>query len=400
MECEKQECGVTSDEIRGGRPDVSVIYPCHNEEEGIGLCVGNAVEALRASGLSGEVVVVDNASSDDSARIAEARGARVVREPRLGYGCAVLRGLAEARGETIVMLDADGTYPAEMILDFVREIRDGGADLVCGNRFGLAAGPGAMPWLNRHIGNPVLSALTRLFFSVPLRDIHCGMRAMRRGILGVMRLQAPGMELATEMIVKAADNNLRVREIPIPYRPRLGTSKLRRFRDGWRHVEYMLVLSPTIFLLWPGLALLLSGCLIQLLLLAGPRDLLFRTWDIHTNVAGLAASLVGATMTGLAFVNIALARLIGLSLRHSPVGRWLAASGERPLRAIGVLAALVGSVVWAMVMTRWVATGFGALSAVPLLTLATSLLVTGLEWLTAAFLVRMIQGHELSRGAP
>ncbi len=385
---------------RGCRPEVSVIYPCHNEAGGIGQCVGRAMDALRGAGLDGEVVVIDNASSDGSAGIAAGHGARVIHEPSKGYGFAVRRGLSEARGETIVMLDADGTYPEEMIPDFVREVRERGADLVCGNRFGCAAGPQAMPWLNRHLGNPLLSTMARWVFKVPLRDIHCGMRAMRRTAVGAMRLRASGMELATEMIVKASDRNLRVSEIAIPYRPRIGTSKLRRFRDGWRHVEYMLVLSPTVFLLWPGLALLAVGCAIQVLLVAGPRDVLFRTWDVHTNLAGLAASLVGATMIGLAFVNIALARLLDLPSRHSPMARRIAAWGEGPLRAIGVTVALSGLAAWALVLVRWLASGFGALSAIPVLTLATSLLVAGLEWLTAAFLARMIQDYEGASRAP
>lgn len=393
-------CGADGSGGGGGGPEVSVVFPCYNEEEGIACCVGRALDALRAAGLNGEVVVVDNASTDGSASKAAAHGARVIHEARRGYGWAVRRGLSEASGETIVMLDADGTYPEEMIPEFVRRVREGGFDLVCGNRFGSAIEPRAMPWLNRHIGNPVLSAMTRRFFHVPVRDIHCGMRAMRRGVVAAMRLRAPGMELATEMIVKAGDCKLRVGEIPIGYRSRIGTSKLRRFRDGWRHVEYMLVLVPTVFLLWPGLALLLSGWAIQVVLLAGPRDVFFRTWDVHTNLAGLAASLVGSTMIGLAIVNIALARLAGLSFGYSPVARRIAAWGESPVRAAGVIATLSGVVTWAVVMFRWVASGFGALSAISVLSLATSLLVAGLGWLTAAFLVRMIRNCEGEEGGP
>ncbi|MBI4513431.1 MAG: glycosyltransferase family 2 protein [Gemmatimonadetes bacterium] len=380
----------------GDAPTVSIVFPALNEEAAIAGCVSQALNALARAGLRGEVLVVDNASSDRTAEKARLRGARVVTEPRRGYGAACLRGLKEAQGEFVVLLDADATYPVEMVAEFVRAMREQGADIVLGNRFGGRMERGSMPLLNRYIGNPILSGMTRLLFRARLKDIHCGMRGIRRDRVAALDLRMPGMELATEMVVKALDQRMTVRELRIPYRPRLGPSKLRPLRDAWRHAEYMLVFSPSLLFLWPGILLFLLGTALQLFLVSGPRTFLFRTWDIHTNLAGLAAALTGSTLLALGLVASTFAWSIGMRFRHSPVARAVARGGDRPVRIAAVLLALAGASLWIAVIARWVASGFGSLAAVPYLSLATTLLASGLELLVAAFLVHVIRLKALS----
>jgi glycosyltransferase involved in cell wall biosynthesis len=246
------------DTERADELEVSVVIPCLNEEDGIAAVVEAARDALAAAGIDGEVIVVDNASEDRSAELAAAAGARVVAEPRRGYGSAYLAGLAAARGRYIVMTDGDGTYPIETVGSFVERLRRG-ADMVIGNRFAGEMAPGAMPWPNRYIGNPVLTGMLNLLFRSGVRDAHCGLRALRRDVVGDLKLAATGMEFASEMVIKAGKRRLRVEEIPIDYRVRVGESKLARFSDSWRHIRFMLVHSPTFLFLLPGGAAAVGG---------------------------------------------------------------------------------------------------------------------------------------------
>jgi len=372
------------------RRSVSVIFPCLNEEEVIGECVRDATRALVDAGLEGEVLVVDNGSTDRSADRARGAGARVVEEPRPGYGSAYLRGIAEATGDCLVMLDADGTYPAELIPEFAGPLLEGRADMVLGNRFGGPISRDAMPWANRYIGNPVLSGMTRLLFRLPLKDMHCGMRSVVRSRALELSLEAPGMEFATEMVVKAIDRDLRVEEIDIPYRPRIGESKLHPIRDAWRHVEFMLVFSPAVLFLWPGFFLVVLGIVVQTQLLFGPARIFGREWDVHTNLAGLVAALVGATLLTLGGVSTAYAHSLGVRFRHSWLGGLVARAGDRPWRMAGVGAFIVGSLSWLLVLWRWSASGFGALAALHELTFASTMLALGTELLGAAFVINLL----------
>jgi hypothetical protein len=369
------------------RPAVSVVFPCLNEREAIGGCVDAALAMFERNGLTGEVVVVDNGSTDGSAEIAREHGARVIAEEVRGYGAACRRGLLEARGEYAVMLDADGTYPVELVPEVVALMRSTGADMSVGNRFSGRMERAAMPLLNRVLGNPVLSAMTRFLFGVKLKDIHCGMRGVRTARVRELDLRMPGMEFATEMIVKALDRGFEVVEFPIPYRARVGPSKLNPLRDAWRHIEYMLVFSPTLAFILPGALLLLLGLQVQLLLLAGPLEIAFRVWDFHTSIAGMAAALAGATTFSLGVVAATYARSIGMEFRHSKVAHWAATSGERWARIGGTVASAIGTAMWLGVILYWVSTSMGTLAAVPFLSLATSLFVAGLELVSASFVV-------------
>ena len=236
---------------------VSVVIPCLNEAANIEQCVTRARAVLEEHDLRGEVVVADNGSEDGSPRLAEAAGARVVHEPRRGYGSAYLAGFAAAQGEYIVMLDADLTYDFDDIPGFVERLHDG-AELVMGDRMDNIH-PGAMPWLHRYVGNPVLTGVLNLFFRTGVKDAHCGMRAVRRDVLPRLDLRTTGMEFASEMVIRAAKEDLAIEEMPIEYHPRGGESKLSSFRDGWRHLRFLLVHSPTHLFIVPGGLMSLLG---------------------------------------------------------------------------------------------------------------------------------------------
>ncbi len=228
----------------GAHPRVSVVMPCLNEELGIAASIRAVKQVFQQERIDGEIVVSDNGSTDDSRRIALSECCRVVDQPERGYGAAYMKGLSEARGEFIIMADADHTYDFNAIPDFLRLLQEGN-DFVLGSRFKGKIHPGAMPWARRYIGNPVLSTMTRLLFRTRLSDIHCGMRGLRRSALADLGLKMPGMEFATEMVVSVLRNGLRVAETPVDYFPRKGASKLNPLHDAWRHVIFMIRNGPS-----------------------------------------------------------------------------------------------------------------------------------------------------------
>ena len=293
--------GITAAEqtVRVAEPrtlEVSVVIPCLNEAASIEACVDAARSAIDDGNYEGEVVVVDNGSTDGSGEIAAAAGARVIHEPRRGYGNAYLAGLAAADGNYIVMLDADLTYDAAELPRFVQALEDGG-DLVLGDRM-ESIHPGAMPWLHRHIGNPVLTGLLNRLFGTKVNDAHCGMRALRRDVLPRLDLRTGGMELASEMVIRAAKLKLDIRQFPIEYRPRHGESKLDTWSDGWRHLRFLLIHSPLHLFLLPGALLAGLGVLVMAGVLAHVT-VLGHQWDIHTLIGGSLLLILGTQVAAL-----------------------------------------------------------------------------------------------------
>jgi len=274
---------------------VSVVIPCLNEAETIAECVIRARQVLEEAGLQGEVLVVDNGSTDGSGDLARKAGAEVVVEPRRGYGSAYLAGLAVARGDYIVMVDADLTYDFNEIPEFVRELENG-AQLVMGNRM-QDIKPGAMPLLSR-LGNPLLSGFLNVLHRTNVHDAHSGMRALRRDVLPVLNLRTVGMEFASEMVIRATRERLDVREIPIALHPRVGASKLSPFRDGWRHLRLILVYNPTFLFIVPGAVMFIVGSLISLLVLL-EVPLFGRNLLVHSLIFGCLLILIGVQAIGL-----------------------------------------------------------------------------------------------------
>src|SRR4051795_3190252 len=238
---------------------VSVVIPCLNEAETIELCIRRAHDALAAAELRGEVLVVDNGSDEDNAALAKRAGAGLLPEPRRGYGSAYLAGFGAASGRYIVMADADLTYDFADIPRFVEHL-DAGAEMVMGDRMDNIH-PGAMPWLHRYVGNPVLTGVLNVFFHTGVSDAHCGMRALRRDVLPRLDLRTTGMEFASEMVIRASKAGLRIAQLPIAYHPRGGESKLSSWRDGWRHLRFLLVHSPTHLFILPGAVMSALGAL-------------------------------------------------------------------------------------------------------------------------------------------
>jgi len=250
-------------------PRVSIVMPCLNEAETVAVCVAKALAWLSTSGTSGEVLVVDNGSTDRSAELATEAGAQVIRERRRGYGNAYLRGFAEARGDIIVMGDADDTYDFSRLDDLIRPL-DQGYDMVLGNRFTGGVQPGAMPWAHRYIGSPIINLLIRRFIGVRVGDSQSGFRAFTRAAYQRLGLRSGGMELASEMIVNAAREGLTITEVPAPYNVRLGESKLNTVRDGWRHLRFLLISAPNFLFVLPGLALVGMGAVVTALSFLAP----------------------------------------------------------------------------------------------------------------------------------
>lgn len=369
-------------------PQISVVIPCLDEERAVGKVVDQALEGIRRSGRAGEVIVVDNGSTDRSAEIAETHGARVVSERRRGYGSAYLAGLAEAQGDYVVMGDADETYPLHELAPFVDRLEHGD-DLVIGSRFEGTMHADAMPFLNRFVGNPILTGMLNLLFGVKVSDAHCGMRAVRRDALETLDLHSTGMEFASEMVFKAYRRGLKVSEIPIDYYPRVGESKLNRFGDAWRHVRFMLLYSPSWLYLYPGAAMLLLGIVGMLVLASGPVDVFGRTWQIHTMLAFVTLTLIGAQVIQLGVFARTYARvrigevdpLLDRIRRH--------VSLERGLLVGGLLAALAFAGLVA-VAVEWAAHGFGALGRAYETALLATALGLGIQIVFGAFFLALL----------
>jgi glycosyltransferase involved in cell wall biosynthesis len=371
----------------GATLEVSVVIPCLNERETIGICVTKARQAMVRHDLSGEVIVVDNGSTDGSPEIARDAGARVINEQRRGYGSAYAAGFAAARGEYIVMGDGDDTYDFDEVARFVEPLRSG-ADMVMGSRFKGRIHKGAMPALHRYVGNPVLTGILNLFYQTGVSDAHCGMRGLRREVLERMDLRTPGMEFASEMVIRASKAGLQIEEIPIEYHARLGESKLSSFRDGWRHLRFLLVHSPTYLFLVPGAALFVIGLLGMLGVVAN-LNVLGREWDLHAMIAASMLAIAGAQVIGLGLGGRAygvhhLGEHDRLFERYD--GRIRLEHGL--LAGLALLLAGVGTAT--AVLVAWIDRGFGALGEEQLAILSLTLIVVGLQVIFTSFFLSII----------
>jgi glycosyltransferase involved in cell wall biosynthesis len=367
------------------KPHVSVVIPCLDEAETIAECVTRARTVLDEAGLDGEVIVVDNGSTDGSGQLARAVGALVVDEPRRGYGSAYLAGLATAQGDYIVMLDADLTYDFREIPRFVHALEEG-AQLVVGNRMGSIA-PGAMPLLSR-LGNPLLSGFLNVLHRTNIRDVHCGMRALRRDVLPALNLRTVGMEFASEMVIRATRERLDVRELPIELHPRVGTSKLSPFRDGWRHLRVILVYNPTFLFLLPGAIMFLAGSLITLLVFVHV-PLFGRNLYTHSLIVGCLLVLLGVQAIGLGLS----ARAFGVYFISEQDELFQRLRSRLRLEHGLALAALVGIgglALIGIVIGRWASTGFGTLREERLAILAATVVSIAAQIFFTSFLVSII----------
>lgn len=274
--------------------ELSIVIPCLNEAETLGICIKKGLRALREHKIDGEILVADNGSTDGSQAIATLMGARVISVEGKGYGRALMGGISAARGRYIIMGDGDDSYDFGALMPFLTKLREG-YDLVMGNRFKGGVKPGAMPFLHRYLGNPVLTGIGRFFFSSPCGDFHCGLRAFAREAAMQMDLRSSGMEFASEMVVKASLHNLRITEVPTVLSPdgRSRPPHLRTWRDGWRHLRFLLLYSPRWLFLYPGTLLMLIGAATGLWLLSGPKEVGPVTFDVHTLLYSATAVYLG-----------------------------------------------------------------------------------------------------------
>jgi glycosyltransferase involved in cell wall biosynthesis len=365
---------------------VTVVIPCLNEEENIERCVGLARDVMAEHGIDGEVVVADNASEDRSAELAAGAGARVVTEPRRGYGSAYLAGFAAARGRYIVMADADLTYDFGEIPRFVEHL-EAGAELVMGDRMDNIH-PGAMPWLHRYVGNPVLTGVLNFFFRTGVNDAHCGMRAVRRDVLPRLDLRTTGMEFASEMVIRASKEKLDIREFPIEYHPRGGESKLSSFRDGWRHLRFLLVHSPTHLFVLPGAIMSLLGLLISMVSLFN-IEIFGREWQLHSMIAGALLLIVGTQVVALGLCAHAYGTYF-MNEKDPWFDRMRARFNLEHGLMLGGAVLLAGLVLAAVIVIQWVDRGFGELSEERVALLAATLIIIGLQVVFSSFLLSIL----------
>jgi glycosyltransferase involved in cell wall biosynthesis len=375
--------------------ELTILMPCLNEAQTLASCIFKARGFLQRAGIEGEILIADNGSTDGSQDIARDHGARVVNIPERGYGAALIGGIGSARGRFIVMGDADDSYDFSRLDSFVEQLR-AGAELVMGNRFRGGIAPGAMPPLHRYLGNPILSGVGRLFFPCAIRDFHCGLRGFKREAILKLDLQATGMEFASEMVVKALVHGLNVVEVPTTLVPdgRNRPPHLRSWRDGWRHLRFLLLFSPRWLFLYPGLALTLVGLLGLLWLVPSQRQLGSVVLGVHTLLFCGVATVLGVQAISFGMFSKVFAIQSGLLPNDSYITLFTReATLERGLiwGSLLTLAGLTGSV---LAVFQWGEAGFGPLgtdSAMRLVIPSVTAILVGFQLAFAGFFLGVLQ---------
>ena len=375
--------------------ELTILMPCLNEAETLAQCIAKARSFLMRSGIIGEVLVADNGSTDGSPQLAQLHGARVTSVPSRGYGAALLHGIRAARGRYVIMGDSDDSYDFSRLDAFVSKLR-AGYQFVMGNRFLGGIAPGAMPPLHRYLGNPVLSAVGRTFFGSPCGDFHCGLRGFERDAILELGLRAPGMEFASEMVVKATIAGLRMAEVPTTLSPdgRSRPPHLRSWRDGWRHLRFLLLFCPRWLFLYPGAALFIVGLLMMGWLLPEPRSIGSVTLDIHTLFYAALAVVVGCH----SILFWVFAKVYGQREGIAPADpRFNAIINRIPLEAgliVGFALVVLGMLLGVAALSAWGSVQFGALSpegAMRLVIPSGAAVLLGFQITFAAFFLSMLE---------
>ncbi len=368
---------------------VSIVMPCLNEEETVGVCVRKGLDWLARSGLPGEVLVIDNGSSDRSVELATEAGARVIHEAVRGYGAALSRGFDEAAGDYLVMGDCDDTYDFSDLDDLVRPLGEG-YDMVVGNRFAGGIRPGAMTWSHRYIGTPVITTLIRVFAGIRVGDSQCGLRALTRETAQRLEMRSEGMEFASEMILKASRRGMRVAEAPIAYYERLGEAKLRTVRDGWRHLRFLLMASPNYLYTVPGLVLAIAGMVILGLALPSQQGIEVGTMRWQPVFAGSIFLVIGANAVLLGFASRLYTTARGITPEDRVLRFYRRYLGLESLLAAGIVLVVVG-----VSLDIYLAFGgpgeASGPSRIDMAALAQSALLVGANVVLTAFLASMME---------
>jgi glycosyltransferase involved in cell wall biosynthesis len=377
-----------------GAVEVSIVMPCLNEAETLAACIRKAQQAIEGNGLTAEIIVADNGSTDGSQVIAEELGVRVVPVTKKGYGSALIGGINAAHGRFVIMGDADDSYDFTAITPLIVKLREG-YDLVVGNRFRGGIESGAMPWSHRWVGNPVLTLISRLFFHTPIGDAHCGLRGFRKDAYERMTLRATGMEFASEMVIKASLKRMRIAEVPVTLRPdgRSRPPHLRTWRDGWRHLRFMLLFSPRWLFLYPGAGLFAVGVLLSAILLGGPLRVGGLNLDIHTLLVAGFLALVGYQLVLFALFTKIFAVQSGFHPPYPPLESLSRYVTLEVGLVAGALMVLVGMIALVAAVASWGTVGFGTLN--PSLTMrevipAVVLLALGTQTVFASFFISIL----------
>lgn len=368
---------------------ITVILPCLNEEDSIGEVIEAARKGIGKLGLKEDIIVVDNGSTDHSAQIAREHKAHVLHEAHRGYGATLRKGFNHAQYEIIVMGDADSSYDLSMLDVLAQPILDGRADFVMGNRM-KDIKPGAMPRLHRYVGNPLLSMILRVMFRTgSVHDAHCGMRAITRSAYRKLHCVTTGMEFASEMVVRAIRCKLRIAEHDIAYHPRVGKSKLHSFSDGWRHLRFMILHSPTPMLLVPGIFFWVLGLAISVPLAFGQIVIHGRVFDIHCMLLGGLLNIISIQIITIGLLAKAYGHLSGLHEDPTVARfyRWFTFE-KASFIAFGII--LIGFLITLNVVIKWIASGFGSLDQPRALFFALLFLVNGVQIAAASFLFSLM----------
>ncbi|HVH65297.1 MAG TPA: glycosyltransferase family 2 protein [Candidatus Acidoferrum sp.] len=374
--------------------EVSIVMPCLDEVESLGACIRKAHEAIERGGVAAEIIVADNGSIDGSRALAKEMGARLVDVQRKGYGSALIGGIAAAKGRFVIMGDADDSYDFSAIGPLIDKLRDG-YDLVMGDRFTGGIEDGAMVWSHRWVGNPVLTFIGRLFFRTPVHDMHCGLRGFRKDAYERLRMRATGMEFASEMVIKASLQRMNIAEVPVTLKPagRTRPPHLRTWRDGWRHLRFMLLFSPRWLFLYPGVAMFVLGAITGALLETGPKQLGGVRFDIHTLLLAGFACLIGYQLVVFAVFTKVFAMQQGFHPPNPSYRRLFRYIKLETGLAIGAVMTVAGFLGCLAAVISWGAVGFGNLD--PRFTMrevipAAVLLTLGVQTIFASFFLSIL----------
>ena len=368
-------------------PEISVILPCRNEEQGLAFCLEQIKKTIKENNLSAEIIVSDS-STDKSPEIAKKENVILLKHDKEGYGRAYLEAFKIAKGKYIFMADADGTYDFSEIPNFIKELKNGN-DLVLGNRFSGKMEKDAMPFLHRYIGNPVLSFILRLFFKTKIKDSHCGMRAMKKESLKILNLQTTGMEFALEMIIKALKNNLKIKELPIGYYARKGESKTKSFSDGWKHLRFMLLYSPLFLFFIPGLVIFLLGIVtLFLFYFYSPAIFGIRLYSHPMFLSSILTIIGYQLITFAAFAKIY--SITHLKERNAALENLFKYITIERACVSGILIMAVGFVIYLLIAIKWINSGFGSSDEIKNSIIALTLLTIGVQTIFSSFMLSIL----------
>jgi glycosyltransferase involved in cell wall biosynthesis len=379
--------------MKDHNPEISIVFPCFNEEEAIAACLQQVKTVINTKKISAEVIVVDNNSTDRSVEIAEKQKKffpelKIIYEKERGYGSAYQKGLSEAKGKYLIMSDVDRTYDLKEIDKFIEKLREG-YEFVIGNRFDGGMKKNSMTFLHKYVGNPILSFLVRLFFHTNIRDTHCGMRAIRKDTYEKLNLKTTGMEFASEMVISAVKEKLKISQIPISYSPRIGASKLKSFTDGWRHLRFMLLYSPIFLFFIPGLTSFVIGFTSMIFIYFGKLEILGKQFIIHPIFISSLLIIVGFQL--ISFGGFAKAyAYIHLGEQSHFLERMMHYFSIEKASIIGIIGILIGLGIYIIILREWIISEFGFLNQIKNSVLALTLIVLGVQIISNSFMTSII----------